>query len=120
MQPLRALQAVIVCRPECREAARPADGIANPSRPLRVFFTSQLSRIWYYEGMSVATTIKNLFNATEAAKYLGIDASLVRRYCRDGRIKAQLFGVDWAITKTDLDAFKAEPRRVGNPNLRKD
>lgn len=68
----------------------------------------------------MGTTIKNLFNATEAGEYLSLDPSIVRRYCREERIKAQRFGADWAITKDELDRFKAEPRPRGNPNLRRD
>lgn len=68
----------------------------------------------------MGTTIKNLFNSKEAGEYLELDSSLVRRYCRDGRIKAQRFGVDWAITRDELDRFKEVPRPMGNPNLRRD
>ena len=65
----------------------------------------------------MATTIPNLFNATEAAEYLGLTDSLVRSYCRQRRIKAERIGRNWVITKKELDRFKKQPRPMGNPNL---
>ena len=65
----------------------------------------------------MATTIPNLFNATEAAKYLGLTDSMVRNYCRQQRIKAERVGRNWVITKRELDRFKKTPRPIGNPNL---
>lgn len=67
----------------------------------------------------MATTIPNLFNATEAAKYLGLTDSLVRNYCRQKRLKAERVGRNWVITRKELDRFKKTPRPTGNPNLLK-
>jgi excisionase family DNA binding protein len=69
--------------------------------------------------MVMATTIPGMYNATEAARYLGISDSLVRRYCRAGEISALRFGRNWAIKKRELDRFKKTPRPVGNPNFRR-
>lgn len=35
----------------------------------------------------------------EAARQLGLDPSLVRCYCRQGRIEAQRVGRDWLISQ---------------------
>lgn len=56
-----------------------------------------------------------LLGIAEAAAQLGIDATLVRRYCRTGRIMAQQIGRAWVLTQEALDAFAAIPRRVGRP-----
>lgn len=68
--------------------------------------------------MIVATEIPGLMNATEAAAYLGLSESLVRRYCRQKKLRARRFGMNWAIKKTDADHFKSQPRPVGNPQFR--
>ena len=67
----------------------------------------------------MATSLRNMFNSTEAADYLGLTDSMVRRYCRLGKIAAERFGRNWAITKRELDKFKRTPRMVGNPNFRR-
>ena len=67
----------------------------------------------------MATTIPNLFNATEAAEFLGLTDSLVRNYCRQSRIKADRVGRNWVITRKELERFKKTPRPFGNPNLLK-
>ena len=51
----------------------------------------------------------------EAAARIGIDDSLVRRYCRDGRIEATKHGHGWWITATALRKFRRRPRLRGNP-----
>lgn len=66
----------------------------------------------------MATTIPNLFNATEAAEFLGITDSLVRRFCRAKRIKARRFGNNWAIERAELERFKKLERMPGNPAFR--
>lgn len=66
----------------------------------------------------MATTIKDVFNSTEAAEYVGLTDSLVRRYCREGRIPAERLGRNWYIRKSDLDRFNRKPRKSGNPNFK--
>lgn len=67
----------------------------------------------------MATTIPNIYTSSEAASYLGIDQSLVCRYCREGRIAAEKVGRDWIIKKPALDAFRKVPREPGNPSFRR-
>jgi hypothetical protein len=48
----------------------------------------------------------------EAAFILGISDTLVRRYCRTGRL-GQRIGRDYSITMAQLKAFSAIPRPRG-------
>ena len=57
----------------------------------------------------------NLLTTNEAAVQLGLDPSLIRRYCREGRIEAQQVGRDWVIEQEALDTFAEIPRKVGKP-----
>ena len=55
-----------------------------------------------------------LLSTSEAAGELGITDALVRRYCRDGRLKAVRLGErSWAIARKDLEKFKTIPRLPG-------
>ena len=56
-----------------------------------------------------------LLTTTQAADWLGITESLVRRYCRDGRLRGQKLARDWLIEKDDLEQFAQKPRKVGRP-----
>lgn len=67
----------------------------------------------------MATEIPNLFTTDEAAEFLGLDRSLIARYCRSGRLAAKKAGRDWVITKDALAAFKKIPREPGNPEFRR-
>lgn len=67
--------------------------------------------------MDVATTLKTAYTTVEAAEYLGMDGSLIRRYCRKGKLRAIKVGRDWLIEKKALDQF--EPNPPGNPNFLK-
>ncbi len=60
--------------------------------------------------------LSKLYTPIEAAKILKIDSSLVRRYCRQGRLGTQ-YGKVWLITEADLEQFKQQPRKVGNPEF---
>lgn len=51
----------------------------------------------------------------EAAERLGISESLVRRYCRSGRLGERI-GRNFAITETQLSRFQDKPREVGRPS----
>lgn len=57
-----------------------------------------------------------LYTSAEAARSLGVVPSLVRRYCRAGRIEAQHIGRVWVLTQEALDAFAATQRKVGRPS----
>lgn len=67
----------------------------------------------------MATTIKNIFTSAEAAEVLGIDPSMVCKYCRDGRLDGEKIGRDWIIKKDALNKFAREPREPGNPAFKK-
>ena len=56
-----------------------------------------------------------LLTTTQAADWLGVTESLVRRYCRDGRLEATKLGRDWFIVESDLEHFAQKPRKVGRP-----
>lgn len=58
----------------------------------------------------MATSLKTAMTTEEAAKYLGIDESMVRRYCRQEKISAIKVGRDWLIEKAALDSFEPQPR----------
>ena len=57
-----------------------------------------------------------LYTADEVAKLLKVNASLIRRYCRQGRLGKYLYG-RWLISPDELERFKAVPRKVGNPEF---
>jgi len=59
-----------------------------------------------------------LYTADEVATILGVNPSLVRRYCRQGRMGQYIYG-RWLISPSELEAFKAKPRKVGNPTFGK-
>ena len=67
----------------------------------------------------MATTIPDLFNSTEAAKYAQVSDSLIRRYCGLGVIPAERIGRNWVISKREMDKFKRTKRLRGNPNFRR-
>lgn len=62
----------------------------------------------------MATTLKTAYTTEEAGEYLGMDPSMIRRYCRQDKIKAKKIGRDWLIEKAELDRFEPQPR--GNPH----
>lgn len=57
-----------------------------------------------------------LLNAKEAAARLGIHPSLVRAYCRDGRIKAAR-QAPWMISEREVERFAEVLRPRGRPRL---
>lgn len=56
----------------------------------------------------------NLYTAEQAAEILGITSRALRFHCNQGRI-GQKVGTLWLISQQELDDFKDQPRRVGNP-----
>ncbi len=68
-------------------------------------------------GMAPAVTF---LTSAEAAERLGIDCSLVRAYCRQGRIKAERQGRDWLIQEQALVQFERTRRGRGRPRLARD
>lgn len=55
------------------------------------------------------------YTVAEAAERLGLDPSLVRVYCREGRIKADHFGKSWRISEAALVRFEANRPKRGRP-----
>lgn len=54
--------------------------------------------------------IHNLLTTAAAAKRLGVNASRVRQFVLQGRLKATKVGRDLFITNEELDRFEAEDR----------
>lgn len=64
----------------------------------------------------MTTLYPQLLTPEQAADLLGLSAALVRRFCRQGRL-GQHIGGRWLIAPDDLERFKSEPRRAGNPKF---
>ena len=64
-------------------------------------------------------TTSEIYTAAEAGKILGILGATVRQYCLSGRLRATKVGRDWLIEKQEIERFQAIPRKVGNPQFRK-
>ncbi len=56
-----------------------------------------------------------LIDTTEAGRMLGISADVVRRYCRNGRLRAHAIGTQWLIAPAEVRRFGKIPRNVGRP-----
>jgi len=52
------------------------------------------------------------YSTAQAAEILKIDESLVRRYCRDGKLGERI-GRNFSITARQLQRFASQPRSVG-------
>ena len=52
----------------------------------------------------------NLYSAEQVAELLNLHVKTVRRYVRDGRLKAKRIGKEYRITRADLEAFAGEVR----------
>jgi excisionase family DNA binding protein len=61
--------------------------------------------------------MNDVCSVQEAARIIGIDESLVRRYCKQGRISARPIGRQWALDRNSVLRFAATPRQMGNPKL---
>jgi excisionase family DNA binding protein len=60
----------------------------------------------------------NLYTADEVAALLNLHVKTVRRYVRDGRLKARRIGKEYRIARADLDAFAGETRAPDKPVAR--
>jgi excisionase family DNA binding protein len=49
-----------------------------------------------------------LYSAEQVAELLNLHVKTVRRYLRDGRLKAKRIGKEYRITRADLQAFAGE------------
>jgi excisionase family DNA binding protein len=52
----------------------------------------------------------SLYSAEQVAEMLNLHVKTVRRYVRDGRLKAKRIGKEYRITRADLEAFAGEVR----------
>ena len=55
---------------------------------------------------------KEFLSTVEAADYLGLDKDTLRHYCQgeNPRIKAEKFGRDWMIPKSEVERYDRERR----------
>ena len=51
---------------------------------------------------------KPLFSVGDAAAYLGVSASTVRRRIAAGALRAQRWGRRWIMWRADLDRYRAQ------------
>jgi excisionase family DNA binding protein len=50
----------------------------------------------------------NLYTAEQVAQFLNLHVRTVRRYMRDGRLKARRIGKEYRVAQADLDAFAGD------------
>jgi excisionase family DNA binding protein len=70
--------------------------------------------------MQTVSSVPGYLTINEAAEFLGIDPSQVRRYClgdAQAKLPAIKVGNLWLIKKSDL--YKFHKPRVGNPTFKK-
>ena len=64
--------------------------------------------------LAIGGAMPNLLDIPQAAERLGVSQSLVRRYCRQGRIGIKV-GSRWVIDADQLKQFSGTPRERGRP-----
>lgn len=57
----------------------------------------------------------NALTVPQIAERLGVDPSLVRAWCRKGKIKAEKAGRDWLATPAAVATFEANRAGRGRP-----
>src|SRR5881397_1511830 len=57
----------------------------------------------------------HLYTADEVAELLNLHVKTIRRYVRDGRLKARRIGKEYRIAKSDLDEFAGETCAAEKP-----
>jgi excisionase family DNA binding protein len=62
-----------------------------------------------------APKVDELLTVQEAAHLLKRSSALLRRYCADGRLQAQLMGKTYVIRRSDLEVFRLRLRAPGRP-----
>jgi len=55
---------------------------------------------------------RHLYTADEVAERLNLHVKTIRRYIRDGRLKAKRIGKEYRVTRGDLDDFAGSSRAV--------
>lgn len=80
-----------------------------------VFFARFVVAAWRWPGAAgTGYTIELVkrYPVPEAARWLGRNPFLVRRWLREGRLRGEKFGRDWTVTERELERFKRqEPER---------
>lgn len=69
----------------------------------------------YTDGFTIQLSAMEIVGVTVAARELGLSTSRVRELIQLGKLPAQKLGREYAITREDLEAFKALDRPVGRP-----
>ncbi len=69
--------------------------------------------------MIVPISKKTYFTTTEASELLGLDRRTVSQYCKRGILDAVKVGRDWLLPKSEVDRYKKERHRPGNPKFSK-
>ena len=59
-----------------------------------------------------------LYTADQVAELLNLHVKTIRRYVRDGRLKARRIGKEYRIARADLDDFAGETRPADTPVAR--
>jgi excisionase family DNA binding protein len=62
--------------------------------------------------------VTQFYTADEVASVLNLHVKTIRRYVRDGRLKARRIGKEYRIARADLDAFAGEAAPAGKPVCR--
>ena len=63
----------------------------------------------YIKGMNMAAIdTKDLWDTTEASKFLGIAKESVKKYCQNGALEAIKIGRSWFIEKSEVRRYKRE------------
>jgi len=57
----------------------------------------------------------HLYTADEVAELLNLHVKTIRRYVRDGRLKARRIGKEYRIARSDLDEFAGETGAAEKP-----
>ena len=65
-------------------------------------------------------TLPHFYTADEVAERLNMHVKTIRRYIRDGRLRAKRIGKEYRITRTDLDEFagSSQPVETAVPRTR--
>ena len=65
--------------------------------------------------IACAIVSAGVLSVNQAAEFLNLDPSRVRKLAKAGRIKADKVGRDWVIKQSELDRFAKIPRDMGAP-----
>lgn len=60
----------------------------------------------------------NLFSAEQVAELLNLHVKTIRRYLRDGRLKAKRIGKEYRVTRAALEEFAGQLQPVEKPVAR--